>query len=47
MMRPPHMAENTMQPTATSATKFLNLSFTLMPAYYSTNAVAIDYGRNI
>ena len=43
MTRPLHIATNVMQPTATSATKFLNLSFALMATYYSTNAVVMDF----
>ena len=35
MMRPQHMATNVMQPTATSATNFLNLPFVFMAAYYT------------
>ena len=45
IMRPQHMAANAMQPMATSATKFLKLSFAFTAAYYSTNVVVMDYGK--
>jgi hypothetical protein len=38
MTRPPHMAARAMQPMATSATKFLKLSFAFMAAYYIISA---------
>ena len=41
MMRPPHMAANAMQPTATSTTKRLNLSLAFRPVYYSTKVIVM------